>query len=165
MTLKKLKKLKQNNHLITIEIINFNIMKNILLTLFLAVSSLSFAQKIDDGSKHKVVFQFVSGDTLSQHSLVNNLKNLREGWPKAEVEVVFHGNGIFMVMGEKTKYAKELQNFVENQNIKMVVCENTMKQKKVKKEQLLPFMQTVPMGIGEIIMKQEKGWAYIKAGL
>lgn len=133
---------------------------------FLLISSVSvFAQKIDDGSKHKTVFQFVSGDTLSQKSLINNLKNFKEGWPKSQVEVVFHGNGIFMVMTEKTTFGKELQNFVEKEGIKMVVCENTMKQKKIKKEQLLPFMKTVPMGIGEIVIKQEQGWSYIKAGL
>jgi intracellular sulfur oxidation DsrE/DsrF family protein len=139
-------------------------MNKIIFFILLATSS-AFAQKIDDGSKHKTVFQFVSGDTLSQKSLINNLKNFKEGWPKSKVEVVFHGNGIFMVMTEKTTFAKELQSFVEKEGIKMVVCENTMKQKKIKKEQLLPFMQTVPMGIGEIVLKQEKGWSYIKAGL
>jgi intracellular sulfur oxidation DsrE/DsrF family protein len=139
-------------------------MNKIIFFILLATSSV-FAQKIDDGSKHKTVFQFVSGDTLSQKSLINNLKNFKEGWPKSKVEVVFHGNGIFMVMTEKTTFAKELQNFVEKEGIKMVVCENTMKQKKIKKEQLLPFMQTVPMGIGEIVLKQEQGWSYIKAGL
>lgn len=143
-------------------------MKKALLSLFamaiLVALSVS-AQAQDTGKKHRVVIQFVSGDTLSQHSLMSNLKNIREGWPEAQVEVVFHGNGIFMVMTEKTKYTKELQDFVENKNIKMVVCENTMRQKKVTKSQLLPFMGTVPMGVGEIIMKQEDGWAYLKAGL
>jgi hypothetical protein len=70
-----------------------------------------------------------------------------------------------MVMTEKTKYNKQLQEFAEKQSIKMVVCENTMKQKKVEKSQLLSFVGTVPMGIGEIIKKQEQGWSYIKAGL
>ncbi|MCU0324222.1 MAG: DsrE family protein [Spirosomaceae bacterium] len=143
-------------------------MKNtILFVSILLFAQISFAQLSvgDDGSGHKVVFQFVSGDTLSQQSLINNLKNLREGWPKAEVEIVFHGNGIWMVMTEKTKYNKQLQEFAEKQSIKMVVCENTMKQKKVEKSQLLSFVGTVPMGIGEIIKKQEQGWSYIKAGL
>ncbi|MBK6979425.1 MAG: DsrE family protein [Cytophagaceae bacterium] len=139
-------------------------MKN-LIFLFLLVSSSLFAQKTDDGSKHKVVFQFVSGDSLSQKSLINNLKNFREGWPKAQVEVVFHGNGIFMVTSEKTTYMKELMDFAQNKDVKMVVCGNTMKQKKITKEQLLPFVSVVPMGIGEIIIKQEEGWSYIKAGL
>ena len=139
-------------------------MKN-LIFLFLLISGSLFAQKTDDGSKHKVVFQFVSGDSLSQKSLINNLKNFREGWPKAQVEVVFHGNGIFMVTSEKTTYMKELMDFAKNKDVKMVVCGNTMKQKKITKEQLLPFVSVVPMGIGEIIIKQEEGWSYIKAGL
>lgn len=105
-------------------------MKKILILLAFLSSTYAFAQT-DNGEKHKIVFQFVSGDTLSQHSLVNNLKNLREGWPKAAVEVVFHGNGIFMVMGEKTKYAKELEDFAVKKDIKLVVCENTMKQKRL----------------------------------
>ncbi len=139
-------------------------MKKILVLLAFLSSTYAFAQT-DNGEKHKIIFQFVSGDTLSQHSLVNNLKNLREGWPKAAVEVVFHGNGIFMVMGEKTKYAKELEDFAVKKDIKLVVCENTMKQKKIVKSQLLPFVSTVPMAIAEIVVKQEQGWTYLKAGL
>jgi len=139
-------------------------MKKILVLLAFLSSTYAFAQT-DNGEKHKIVFQFVSGDTLSQHSLVNNLKNLREGWPKAAVEVVFHGNGIFMVMDEKTKYAKELEDFAVKKDIKLVVCENTMKQKKIVKSQLLPFVSTVPMAIAEIVVKQEQGWTYLKAGL
>ena len=68
-------------------------------------------------------------------------------------------------MNEKSTFAKELENFCTNKQVKMVVCENTMRQKKVQKSQLLPFVQTVPMGIGELVLKQEQGWSYIKAGL
>ncbi len=140
-------------------------MKKIIFILAMLIGNMAMAQTADDGSSHKVVFQFVSGDSLSQKSLINNLKNFREGWPKAEVEVVFHGNGIYMVMNEKSTFAKELENFCTNKQVKMVVCENTMRQKKVQKSQLLPFVQTVPMGIGELVLKQEQGWSYIKAGL
>ena len=49
--------------------------------------------------------------------------------------------------------------------VRFVACENTMKQKNIKKEEILPEVGFVPMGIGEIIMKQEKGWSYLKAGL
>lgn len=138
----------------------------ILSALFISLISLSaFSQSNDDGRGHKVVFQFVSGDSLSQKSLINNLKNFREGWPKAQAEVVFHGNGIYMIMNEKSAFAKELQDFSKNKDVKMVVCGNTMKQKQVNKNQLMPFVSIVPMGIGEIVIKQEQGWSYIKAGL
>ena len=122
-------------------------------------------QAQDTGKGHKVVFQFVSADTLSQKSLINNLRNLKAAWPEADVEVVFHGGGIGMVMTEKTKYANILQDYAEKKQIEMVVCENTMRERKVTKEQLLPFVGTVPMAIAELVLKQEQGWAYLKAGL
>lgn len=137
---------------------------NKLIVLFALLTSIqSYAQQ-DLGASHKVVFQMVSADSVSQQSLIGNLKNLRNAWPEAQVEIVFHGQSIDMVVAETSKFSKELEDFAMNKNIKMVVCENTMKKKKVQKAQLLSFIGTVPMGIGEIIMKQEQGWAYLKAG-
>lgn len=143
-------------------------MKKTLRILSLLLAALGISQAVqaqDTGKGHKVVFQFVASDTLSQKSLVTNLRNLREGWPDADVEVVFHGGGIAMVMTEKTKYANMLQDLVQKKNVKMVVCENTMRMQKVTKAELLPFVGTVPMAMAELIMKQEQGWAYLKAGL
>ncbi|RYF69754.1 MAG: hypothetical protein EOO39_16995 [Cytophagaceae bacterium] len=143
-------------------------MKKILFIFSLLLTTLVLNQTgnaQDTGKGHKVVFQFVSADTLSQKSLLTNLRNLREGWPDAEVEVVLHGGGIAMALTEKAKYASILQDLVQKKNVKMVVCENTMRQQKVTKADLLPFISTVPMAMAELIMKQEQGWAYLKAGL
>ncbi|MES2796515.1 MAG: DsrE family protein [Bacteroidota bacterium] len=140
-------------------------MKKILILTLLLSSTYIFSQKIDTGKKHKVIFQMVSPDSLSHTSLMNNLRNLKEGWPLAQVEVVFYGGGIAMALAAKSKFSKELQDLAENKGVKMVVCENTMRMRKVTKDQLLPFIGTVPMGVGEIILKQEKGWSYLKAGL
>lgn len=143
-------------------------MKKVMFSSIIALFSLLFLQTAraqDSGKGHKVVFQFVSADTLSQKSLVNNLRNLKAAWPDADVEVVFHGAGISMVMSEKTRYANILQDYVEKKQIKMVVCENTMRERKVTKAELLPFVGTVPSAMLELISKQEQGWAYLKAGL
>jgi intracellular sulfur oxidation DsrE/DsrF family protein len=39
-----------------------------------------------------------------------------------------------------------------------------MKNQQVDKTQLLPNVQAVPDGIGEIVSKQQTGWGYIKVG-
>jgi intracellular sulfur oxidation DsrE/DsrF family protein len=39
-----------------------------------------------------------------------------------------------------------------------------LKEREVPKEAILPNMDYVKMGIGEIVVKQEQGWTYIKAG-
>jgi uncharacterized protein len=140
-------------------------MKKILFLFALLSSNYAFSQKIDDGKKHKIVMQFVASDSLSQYSLIGNIKNLKEVWPKAQIEVVLHSGGILMAVSDKTKYAKELQDYVENKGITIVVCQNTMKARKITKEQLLSFVGTVPSGVAEIVLKQEDKWVYLKSGL
>ncbi|MBL7820709.1 MAG: DsrE family protein [Saprospiraceae bacterium] len=115
-------------------------------------------------AKHRVVIQLTTNDTSAWKGLMNNLKNLREGWGDAvEIEVVAHSHGIEMVMNAKTTQKMKIEEFIQS-GIRFVACENTMKQKNIKKEEILPEVGYVPMGIGEIIMKQEKGWSYLKAG-
>jgi intracellular sulfur oxidation DsrE/DsrF family protein len=129
-----------------------------------ALAVLYSLQQENTGKKqHKIVVQFSSRDSLSYDGLINNLTNLEKEWPNATVEVVFHGGGLDMMLSKKTRFAKELESFSEN-GIQMVVCENTMARKKVTKADLLPFAGTVPMGIGEVVLKQEAGWSYLKLG-
>jgi intracellular sulfur oxidation DsrE/DsrF family protein len=40
-----------------------------------------------------------------------------------------------------------------------------MQKYQITKEMLIPIAITVPSGIAEIVLKQENGWSYLKAGL
>lgn len=44
------------------------------------------------------------------------------------------------------------------------VCENTIKARNIFKGLMIPEAGIVPSYVAEIIMKQEKGWSYFKAG-
>ena len=113
---------------------------------------------------HRVVIQFSTADTLEHKGLMNNLKHLKEGWgDSVEVEVVVHGPGIDLLTKGKTTQQDAIQKMMKKQ-VKFVLCQNTMKQRNVTKEQILPGVDFVPMAIGEIILKQEQGWSYIKGG-
>lgn len=140
-------------------------MKKLFLLIAILSSIYAFSQKPDDGHKRKIVIQFVSSDTLSQFGIIGNIKHLKETWPKAQIEVVLHGGGILLGVTDKTKYAKELKEYVENEGVTVAVCQNTMKARKITKEQLLPFLITVPSGVVEVIKKQDQGWAYLKGGI
>lgn len=119
----------------------------------------------DRGKGHRVIFQFVSPDEASQQALISNLKNLLAIWPEAEVEVVVHGPGIDLITASKTRYAQPLQQFVDHHAVRIVVCENSLRSKQLTLEDMLPSVETVPVAIIELILKQEQGWAYIKAGV
>lgn len=115
-------------------------------------------------TKHKVIMQLSSNDTLVWKGLMNNLKHLKAGWGDSLIiEIVAHGPGIEMLMHHKTTQHQNILKFVE-QGIVFMACENTMKEKNISKEQIIPEAQYVKMGLGEIILKQEQGWSYIKAG-
>jgi uncharacterized protein len=114
--------------------------------------------------KHKVVIQLSSNDTLVWKGLMNNLKHLKTGWgDSVQIELVAHGFGIEMLMTAKTTQQKKIAEF-KNMGIVFVACENTLREKNISKELIIPEAGFVPMGIGEIVNKQEQGWSYIKAG-
>ena len=113
---------------------------------------------------HRVVIQLSSSDTLEHKGLINNLKHLKEGWGDSVIaEVVVHGPGIDVIAMGKSTQKEGIQQMIK-QGVRFVVCCNTMKQKNISEQQILPNIEFVPMGIGEIILKQEQGWTYLKAG-
>lgn len=114
--------------------------------------------------KHFVVIQLTSNDTLVWKGLMNNLKNLKAGWgDSVQIEVVAHGAGIEMLMTSKTTQQQKITEF-KSKGIVFVGCENTLRERKIAKDAIIAEAGFVPMGVGEIIMKQEQGWSYLKVG-
>lgn len=112
-------------------------------------------------AKHRVVFQMSTADAEEQQGLIRNLSHLLDGWGTTfEAEVVAHGPGISFVT-KGSVVASEVKTLA-GKGIKFVACENTMKQKGIKVSDLLDGVSTVPMGLAEIVLKQEEGWSYIK---
>lgn len=115
-------------------------------------------------NKHRIVMQLSSSDTLVWKGLMNNLKHLKAGWgDSVQIEVVAHGPGIEMLMNNKTTQQEKIASFTKA-GIVFMACENTMKEKNIAKENIIPESIFVAMGIGEIVRKQEQGWSYIKVG-
>lgn len=114
--------------------------------------------------RHKVVFQFTNAhDTLQQKAFTNQLKNLTAHWPNAQIEVVLYNQGLEYLMREKSKHIAAIQE-LKAKGVRFMVCENTMKNRNIPKEALIPEAEYVKAGIAEIVEKQEKGWSYIKGG-
>lgn len=128
------------------------------------VSIFSVQAQTSATTKHRIVMQLSSSDTLVWKGLMNNLKHLKAGWgDSVQIEVVAHGPGIEMLMKNKTTQEEKIAAFTKA-GIVFMACENTLKEKNIAKENIIPASQFVPMGIGEIVKKQESGWSYIKVG-
>jgi len=116
------------------------------------------------GVKHKIVMQLASADTMTWKGLMNNLRNLKEGWGDSLlIEVVAHGPGIELLMKQKTTQLENIRK-MKAKGIVFYACENTMKEKKILPESIIPEAVFVQMGIGHVVLRQEAGWSYIKAG-
>lgn len=130
----------------------------------LAMLMMTSVQAQDKGEEHKIVFQLTDNDQRSQKALTNQLKNLTEGWPEAQFEVVVHSAGIGYLQKSKSEFAVEIAALSEK-GVLFKACENTLKAKNIPKSDILDVAEFVPMGIAHIVLRQEEGWSYIKAGL
>lgn len=133
--------------------------------LFLLTFLLSFQlqAQVVSNENHKIIFQLTSGDSITHMKFLRQLHNILEAAPNVKIEVVTHGMGVDLLKSESNPFEKTLVDLKES-NIQFIVCENTLKQRNLVKDQFLTWVGFVPSAILELVIKQEQGWIYIKAG-
>ena len=77
-----------------------------------------------------------------------------------EIEVVAYGPGIGMLKLDSEASGGVSQAMKEG--VKVVACENTMRNQKIARGDMLGGIGYVNAGVVEIMQKQREGWAYIR---
>jgi uncharacterized protein len=130
--------------------------------LALAMTPMAQAEDKPEGGPLKVVVHVNFSESGNQGAGLKNVTNILKEAPDSQVEVVCHGAGIGLVEKARTDHAEAVEALIKK-GVKFVACENTMRQKSIRKEDLLPGVGTVPSGAVEIVRKQQKdGYAYFK---
>ncbi len=133
--------------------------------LFTMVFSFQFCYAQTEIKDHNIVIQLNTADTSAWSSTIGNIKNIQKAWPNhLQIEVVVHGKAINLLVKDKTYFANEIASLTK-EGIVFSACENTKRKYKIVKEDLLIEAKTVPSGVVEVILKQEQGWRYLKAGV
>jgi uncharacterized protein len=129
------------------------------LTFMMVLAAVSQTPKT---AKHHVVFQLTEPEGKDWEMLVGHVNNLRTAFSKdgSEVEVVFFGPGLDMLLKKNTAYQERLKQLADS-GVTLSACQNAMRFKNVKTEDLFPFAGQVDSGVAELARKQEAGWAYI----
>ena len=110
----------------------------------------------------KVVVHVNFSDAERQkHGLKNVANILKEVKGEAEIVVVCHGAGIDLLVKEKSQNAEAVAELVKAK-VRFEACENTLKDKSIPKEKLLPGVTTTPSGAVEVVRKQQEGFGYFK---
>lgn len=147
-------------------------MKKIFLAIILvAFASSLFAQTAKSKTlknnvaarEHKVVIQLSSEDTLVHKSLLRQLNNILTAAPGSKIEVVCHGPGINMLVTDKTTVHSKIEE-MKIKGVLFMACENTLRERNISKDKIIPGAGFVPSALVEIITRQEEGWSYIKSG-
>ncbi|HOX83013.1 MAG TPA: DsrE family protein [Chryseolinea sp.] len=129
-------------------------------------ATMSFAQQnsdMIDMKKHHIVLQFSDGDSESQASVTAQVKNILNAWPNAEIEVVCHGPGLDLLTTAGSKSSSALKELAAK-GVIFSACNNTMRKRNLKKEDLLSEVRIVPSAMVQLATRQEEGWAYMKGG-
>lgn len=133
--------------------------------LSLSASTLLLAQRKDskESAKHRIVIQFNDPDSVSQVRTLMQVANVRKIWADAEIEVVCLGGGLDLLMTKNSKASNLVADW-SGKGVIFAACNNTMMNRKVTKEDLLPQAVVVPAAIIELSTRQEEGWSYFRGG-
>lgn len=133
------------------------------LLLLLLSSPLLLRAQVVDQEVHRVVFQVTKGENADQQQVIGQLNNILRALPNAEIEVICHGKALPLVLQAESQVKDGVTDLL-TRGVVFAACENTMRRAKASKEDLISRVISVPSALAEIIIKQEQGWAYIKAG-
>lgn len=142
----------------------------ILSVLFFSVISRPAAaqeKKVFTGAKatlkhYKALYVLNSGDEKRINGCLRNMKNALEDprlKGKLELELIVFGDGVAVY--KKDSGYEETLKMLQAKGVVLAQCENTLKERKIEKTELFDFISFVPTGNGEIIIRQQQGWAIV----
>jgi intracellular sulfur oxidation DsrE/DsrF family protein len=114
----------------------------------------------------KVVYHINEGTGQASNGL-RNIGNHLEVNPKAKIVVVSHAQGVdFLMKGAKDKNGNKYEDIVERLKMRGVqfdVCEITLRNRKLSKDQFIEYATYVPSGVAEVTrLQQREGFAYLR---
>ncbi len=110
----------------------------------------------------KVVIQVSDADPGKWNLALNNAKNIQTdlGAANVDVEIVAYGPGIGMLKADSAVAGRIDE--AASAGVKVMACENTMRNQKLTKTDMLNGLGYVPSGVVELMQRQQQGWAYIR---
>jgi intracellular sulfur oxidation DsrE/DsrF family protein len=135
-----------------------NVAANLLAVLTLSLASTAWGQE-------KAVYHFDGGIEQATKGL-RNINNHLEVDPKARLIAVAHADGVdFLMEGAKDRlgpFDARVQDLM-GKGVKFQVCEITLRNRKLKKDQFILGVEFVPSGVAQIThLQQKERYAYLK---
>lgn len=111
---------------------------------------------------YKVIFHI--DELVKWNQVLANVTNLLEGVSVSnetiEVEVLANSEAIEYYRNSKDINIKLVD--LNMKGVKFIACNNSLKGYNLKPDNLIDFINIVPVGVLELVKKQREGYAYIK---
>ncbi len=111
---------------------------------------------------YKAIFQIDSDSPGTMKKTLNNIENTLHDprlAGKIKIELIANSKG-YKVYQKGNEFEKLLRHLL-SEGVILAQCSNTLRELKVDKKTLYPFISFVPSGAGEIILREGNGWAYV----
>ena len=115
-----------------------------------------------DKAHYNVIFHIDAGGEGTIKKTLNNIENLMNDprlKGKVNVELLANSKG-FAVYVKNNGFEEKLKH-LQKEGVILSQCSNTLKELKIDRNNLYPFISMVPSGMGEITIRESEGWAYI----
>ncbi len=113
---------------------------------------------------YKAIIQLTSDDPKVHRSIIRQIGNLIAHLGNAvEVRLVCHGSSLSFCTQAGNPFADDILASI-NQGVTIAVCRNMLVANSVDTAALIDGIEVIPSGIAELVILQQEGWSYIKAG-
>lgn len=134
---------------------------------FFVATPLALAQQTTTKEANKVVYHVDDAESQGLKGL-RNIRNHLDVAPETKITVVMHANGVDLVMDgaqdkkSKAEYAPLVAALV-SRGVAFEVCEITLKNRNLKKDQFLLEATFTPSGVARLAdLQAQQKFAYIK---
>ena len=113
-------------------------------------------------SHYKALYMLDDSLTYKMQHILRNIDNALEDprlKGKLEIELVVFGQGYNIY--KKTGPHEQQLLALQKKGVVLAMCNNTMKAGHIERESLFPFVNYVPSGNGEIIIRGSDGWVVV----
>ncbi len=112
---------------------------------------------------YNAIFQLDTNDPKIIRKTIRNINNALNDERlkgKLQIELIAFSGGTDAYL-KGSEYENDLKDLVEK-GVIVAQCNNTLKERKITRDQLFNFIAVVPSGTGELIIRQSQGWSVVK---
>ncbi|MFB6115392.1 MAG: DsrE family protein [Candidatus Nanohalobium sp.] len=109
----------------------------------------------------KVAFHLSQIRADEVRKALRNIEHLREDKPEAEIHAVSNTSAVTM-MEEGGNFEDKIKDLIEDKDIVMKACANSIEGTEMEKEDLIEGVEVVNSGVSELAELQKNGFGYIK---